>query len=104
MRPLRLLPVVLLAHAAMTSGQQDAIPHSVEDVRALSPEWICAVVDPTEEILAARQEKYGEELAADKEKFSTGNMAWSTVLKFKLTYKLRMPPHLDLAPAKLAPG
>jgi len=42
------------------------IPSSVKDVRVLTPEWICAVVDTTEEILAARYARYGSALEADK--------------------------------------
>jgi len=61
-----LIPVVLLSHAALAFAQQEAIPKSIKDVRMLSPDWICAVVDPTEEILAVRQARFGPDLAADK--------------------------------------
>ena len=49
---------------------------SIKDVRILSPDWICAVVDPTAEILAVRQEEYGDALAADKRAFDEGKLIW----------------------------
>jgi hypothetical protein len=74
MRALSLITSALLFHAALAFGQQEAIPRSIKDVRALSPDWICAVVDPTEEILAARQAQFGDDLAADK-KIGEGEVA-----------------------------
>jgi len=68
--------VVWVSQAALASGPQGALERSMKDVRVLSPEWICAVVDPTEEILAVRQQQFGDALAADKEEYERGNRAW----------------------------
>ena len=71
---------MLLFPSIVAFGQQEAIPRSVKDVRVLSPDWICAVVDPTEEILAARQAKFGTDLAADlkndQEAAAAGKPTW----------------------------
>jgi hypothetical protein len=72
--------VIFLSRVTLAVGQEEAIPRSIKDVRVLSPEWICAVVDPTEEILAARQARFGSELAADKAKFSMGKDSWNLAL------------------------
>lgn len=80
---------LLLSHATLTFGQQEAVPHSVKDVRVLSPEWICAVVDPTEEILAARQKRFGVDLAADKEKYEDSvKEGW--YWRFSKTFRMLM--------------
>ena len=73
---LLLLPVSLRA-SARASGEtlERAISRSVKDVRVLSPEWICVVVDPTAEILAVRNEQFGEELAADKAAYEADRAA-----------------------------
>ena len=55
--------------AKVRVGQPDAVARSIKDVRVLSPDWICAVVDPTEEILAVRWQQFGDTLAADKQKY-----------------------------------
>lgn len=60
---------------AAVQAQKAAIPHSVKDVRVLSPEWVAVVVDPTEEILAGRDAQFGEVLAADKAKFEADKAA-----------------------------
>lgn len=60
---------LLSSDPALVSPMPDLVASSIKDVRVLSPEWVCAVVDPTAEILALREEKYGAELKADREKF-----------------------------------
>ena len=74
-----------LVPAGAVLGQQEAIARSVKAVRVLSPEWICAVVDPTEEILALRQQRFGGELAADRQKFESGKDTW--YFGFSKTYR-----------------
>lgn len=72
--------IVVLNSATLASpnlkDRNTAIRESIQAVRLISPEWVCAVVDPTEEILAVRWEKYGDALAADKAGFETGKIAW----------------------------
>ncbi len=50
----------------------------IQDVRVLSPEWICVVVDPTAETLAARKEMFGEAFAKDLDDYRNGrgNSSW----------------------------
>lgn len=43
-----------------------AAPEPLRDVRVLSDEWLCAVVDPTAEILAARESRFAAELERDR--------------------------------------
>ncbi len=43
-----------------------AAPEALKEVRLLSPDWVCAVVDPTAEILAARESRFGTELSKDR--------------------------------------
>ena len=74
-RPSGFVAALLLLPSIVAFGQQDAIPRSVKDVRVLSPDWICAVVDPTEEILAARQVRFGLDLDADKKSFEDDQAA-----------------------------
>ena len=89
MRSHTLTSVMLLAHAVVAFGQQEAIPRSIKDVRVLSPDWICAVVDPTEEILAARQERFGADLAADREKYEfSAKDGWNW--QFSKTFRMLM--------------
>lgn len=97
MRYLTILGITAITHSTLLFAQQnepqkDAIPRSVKDVRVLSPEWICAVVDPTEEILAIRQAQFGDDLAADKAAAATleqeGKQAW--YLQFSKTYHTLM--------------
>lgn len=79
-----LLPLFFLT--AIASAQQEAIPHSIKDLRVLSPEWVCAVVDPTAEILAAREANFGPALAADREKYdAAGTNAWQW--RFSKTFR-----------------
>lgn len=74
MKPSLAAPIAAVIAAVVTafppnaSAQQEAIPRSVKDVRVLSPDWICVVVDPTEEILAVRDARFGADLEADKAK------------------------------------
>ena len=44
----------------------EAAPEPLKDVRLLSRDWICAVVDPTAEILAARESQFADELGKDR--------------------------------------
>ncbi len=55
--------------AKVRVAQPDAVTRSIKDVRVLSPDWVCAVVDPTEEILAARGQQFGPALSADKAQY-----------------------------------
>lgn len=89
-------PLALVASAALlaasslaASAQQDAIPHSIKDVRVLSPEWVCAVVDPTEEILAVRNARFGSELEADKAKFEEDKAAGKNNWYFDYSTRFR---------------
>jgi hypothetical protein len=68
--------IVSVSQASVQTSVQESVARSVKDVRVLSPEWICVVVDPTEEILAERQERFGAELAADQERFLSGKDTW----------------------------
>ena len=68
--------IVFLAQTRLVFGQQDAVSRSIKDIRILSPHWVCAVVDPTEEILAVRQQRFGKELAADKTDYEDGKRTW----------------------------
>lgn len=54
---------------------QPLVNTSVKDVRVVSPQWICAVVDPTEEILALRYARFGAALEADKAKYEADLLA-----------------------------
>jgi len=54
---------------------EEAVSKSVKDVRLLSPDWICVVVDPTAEILAARNAKFLPELEADKARYEEDKAA-----------------------------
>ncbi len=85
---LRICPLVSLCfcQAALVLGQSGEVARSVKDVRVLSPDWICVVVDPTAEILALRQERYGAELAADRERYLAGKDTW--YFAFSKTYRL----------------
>jgi len=65
-----------LCQTSSSFGLQESIARSIKDVRVLSPEWICVVVDPTEEILAERQARFGAELAVDQERFLAGKDTW----------------------------
>ncbi len=55
--------------AKVRVAQPAAVMRSIKDVRVLSPDWVCAVVDPTEEILAARWLQFEAALTADKQKY-----------------------------------
>jgi len=70
----------LILPSSFASAPQEAIDNSVKDLRVLSPDWICAVVDPTAEILAVRNAKFQVELDADKKKYeeekAAGKMNW----------------------------
>ncbi len=55
--------------AKVRVGQPDAVARSIKDIRVLSPEWICAVVDPTEEILAVRWQQFSTALTADRQAY-----------------------------------
>ncbi|MEY5016017.1 MAG: hypothetical protein RIS92_2375, partial [Verrucomicrobiota bacterium] len=44
----------------------EAAPEALKEVRLLSPDWLCAVVDPTAEILAARDSLFKAELEKDR--------------------------------------
>jgi endoglucanase len=72
--------VVLIACGApgeeAPSAREQAVQRSIQDLRVLSPEWVCAVVDPTEEILAERDARYGEVLQAEKARYDAGQLAW----------------------------
>ncbi|MFM8364320.1 MAG: putative Ig domain-containing protein [Verrucomicrobiota bacterium] len=48
---------------------------SIKDLRLLTPEWVCAVVDATSEILAARQARFGAALAADQAQYDADTAA-----------------------------
>ena len=61
--------VLFLCGVAAGFTPQAEIATSIKDVRILSPEWVCVVVDPTAEILAVRQDRYGADLAADQAKY-----------------------------------
>ncbi len=96
-RPLRCAVLLLCCTLSAAWAQEPSAPpadaapadltqqiaRSIKDVRLLSPEWICAVVDPTAEILALREAKYGAELKADREKYA-GN--W--YLPFSKTFRM----------------
>jgi hypothetical protein len=102
-----LIPLLCICTASF--GQQDAIPRSVKDVRVLSPDWICAVVDPTEEILAARQAKFGPAIATEKEKFDADEKAgvrnWAFALsKVFRTLMAQKSYHLPLFAKFNEPG
>ena len=99
------LAVIFLSHAALAAGREEAIPRSIKDVRVLSPDWICAVVDPTEEILSARQARFGGELAADKEKCSAGKDSWNLALSTAFrTLAIQNSYHLPLFARFNEPG
>ena len=44
----------------------EAAPEALKEVRFLSPDWLCAVVDPTAEILATRDSLFKAELEKDR--------------------------------------
>jgi hypothetical protein len=60
------------AEEPMSSGK------IIQDVRVLSPEWICVVVDPTAETLARREEMFGVDFAKDLDDYRNqrGNSSW----------------------------
>ena len=80
---------LLAVFAPVAFAQQEAIPRSVKDVRVLSPEWVCVVVDPTEEILAARNAQFGSELEADKAKFEEDKAAGKNNWFFAFSKRFR---------------
>ena len=89
--------LLFLCQATVSFGQSNSIARSIKDVRVLAPDWICAVVDPTEEILAVRQERFGAELTADREKFLAGKESW--YFAFSKTYRtltIQQSYHLPL--------
>ena len=90
MRTPTLTSLILFAHAVVAFGQQEAIPRSIKDVRVLSPDWICAVVDPTEEILAARQAQFGLDLDADKKSYEEDQAAGKGNWYFAFSKAFRM--------------
>jgi hypothetical protein len=59
----------LVTVSSSATMPQEVMNQSVKDLRVLSPDWICAVVDPTAEILAVRNAKFQVELDADKKKY-----------------------------------
>src|SRR4051794_18515429 len=63
-----LLLAFALPSAAGAAAAAPPDPSGIVDVRVLSDRWICVVVDLTREILAARDAKFGDELAADRAK------------------------------------
>ena len=68
--------LLFFSQAFAHANLKESIACSIKDVRVLSPEWICAVVDPTDEILVVRQERFGTELATDQENFTIGKQTW----------------------------
>ena len=60
---------------AADSLLRDAVSRSVKDVRLLSPDWVCVVIDPTAEILAVRNKKFADALATDKANFEADQAA-----------------------------
>lgn len=76
----RIFHLFIAASVAGASFASDslsqAIQSSIKDVRVLSPEWVCLVVDPTEEIFAVRTEKFGDALQKDRNDFDEGRSSW----------------------------
>jgi hypothetical protein len=68
--------LLTLVAASTAFAQQEAVSRSIKDLRVLSPDWLCAVVDPTEEILALRQRQFGPELEADRKQHESGKNTW----------------------------
>lgn len=60
------VPFMLFAFWCGGSTGIGSTPEALKEVRMLSPDWICAVVDPTAEILAARDSMFAAELAKDR--------------------------------------
>ena len=64
--------------SSSASMPQEVMNQSVKDLRVLSTDWICAVVDPTAEILAVRNAQFQVELDADKKKYEEDKAAGKT--------------------------
>lgn len=69
-----------LAGLSVGAAPPSAKGDPLRDIRILSPEWICAVVDPTEAILQEREIRFADALAKDRadheRTLSEGRKGW----------------------------